>query len=73
MDMVLAKTDLASPRATRNWWPDKELRERIFKRITEEHGNTLRCLELITGNTSGRPAIRCWPARSRTASPTSTR
>jgi phosphoenolpyruvate carboxylase len=45
MDMVLAKTDLAIASRYAELVQDKELRERIFKRITEEHGNTLRCLE----------------------------
>ncbi len=49
MDMVLAKTDLAIASRYADLVPDAELRERIFKRISGEHGNTLRCLETITG------------------------
>jgi len=49
MDMVLAKTDLAIASRYAELVPDVELRERIFKRISAEHGSTLRCLELITG------------------------
>ncbi|HWW70950.1 MAG TPA: phosphoenolpyruvate carboxylase, partial [Duganella sp.] len=49
MDMVLAKTDLAIASRYAELVQDKELRERIFKRITEEHANTLTILESITG------------------------
>jgi phosphoenolpyruvate carboxylase len=49
MDMVLAKTDLAIASRYAELVADAELRERIFKRIAAEHGNTLRCLETITG------------------------
>jgi phosphoenolpyruvate carboxylase len=49
MDMVLAKTDLAIASRYAELVADGELRERIFKRISAEHGNTLRCLETITG------------------------
>jgi phosphoenolpyruvate carboxylase len=49
MDMVLAKTDLAIASRYAELVADVELRERIFKRIAGEHGNTLRCLESITG------------------------
>jgi len=49
MDMVLAKTDLAIASRYAELVQDKELRERIFKRITEEHANTLDILESITG------------------------
>nr|WP_315257819.1 phosphoenolpyruvate carboxylase [uncultured Duganella sp.] len=49
MDMVLAKTDLAIASRYAELVQDKELRERIFKRITEEHANTLSILESITG------------------------
>jgi phosphoenolpyruvate carboxylase len=73
MDMVLAKTDLAIASRYAELVQDKELRERIFKRITEEHANTLSLLQSITGRTSAWPATRCWRARSRTASPTSIR
>jgi hypothetical protein len=74
MDMVLAKTDLAIASRYAELVPDKELRERIFKRITAEHANTLR----LPGSASPAPlsawpAIRCWRARSRTASPISIR
>ena len=60
MDMVLAKTDLAIASRYAELVADQELRERIYKRITDEHGNTLRCLELITGNTerlAGNPLL----------------
>ena len=60
MDMVLAKTDLAIASRYAELVADTELRERIYKRITEEHGNTLQCLELITGNTerlAGNPLL----------------
>ena len=49
MDMVLAKTDLAIASRYAELVADAELRERIFKRISAEHGTTLRCLETITG------------------------
>ena len=49
MDMVLAKTDLAIASRYAELVADAELRERIFKRIAAEHGDTLRCLETITG------------------------
>ncbi|MPQ56580.1 phosphoenolpyruvate carboxylase [Duganella sp. FT27W] len=49
MDMVLAKTDLAIASRYAELVQDKELRERIFKRITEEHANTLAILQRITG------------------------
>jgi phosphoenolpyruvate carboxylase len=49
MDMVLAKTDLAIASRYAELVQDKELRERIFKRITEEHANTLTILQQITG------------------------
>jgi phosphoenolpyruvate carboxylase len=49
MDMVLAKTDLAIASRYAELVADAGLRERIFKRIAAEHGNTLRCLESITG------------------------
>ncbi|QOY96035.1 phosphoenolpyruvate carboxylase [Massilia sp. UMI-21] len=49
MDMVLAKTDLAIASRYAELVADVELRERIFRRITAEHGETLRCLEAVTG------------------------
>jgi len=49
MDMVLAKTDLAIASRYAELVADAALRERIFKRIAAEHGNTLRSLETITG------------------------
>jgi phosphoenolpyruvate carboxylase len=49
MDMVLAKTDLAIASRYAELVPDAALRERIFKRITAEYEETLRCLELVTG------------------------
>jgi phosphoenolpyruvate carboxylase len=50
MDMVLAKTDLPIAGRYAELVPDVELRERIFKRIAAEYGETLRCLEQVTGN-----------------------
>jgi phosphoenolpyruvate carboxylase len=50
MDMVLAKTDLAIASRYAELVPDAALRERIFKRISDEYGETLRCLEAVTGN-----------------------
>jgi phosphoenolpyruvate carboxylase len=49
MDMVLAKTDLAIASRYAELVADVELRERIFKRISAEHGLALQCLETITG------------------------
>ena len=49
MDMVLAKTDLAIASRYAGLVADVELRERIFRRITAEHGEALRCLEAVTG------------------------
>jgi phosphoenolpyruvate carboxylase len=60
MDMVLAKTDLAIASRYAELVPDAELRERIFKRITEEHANTLQILQSITGATerlAGNPLL----------------
>ena len=51
MDMVLAKTDLPIARRYAELVADVELRERIFKRIAQEHGTTVRILEEITGAT----------------------
>jgi phosphoenolpyruvate carboxylase len=51
MDMVLAKTDLAIASRYAELVADAALRERIFKRITDEHAATLDCLRIITGNT----------------------
>ncbi|MBJ7313134.1 phosphoenolpyruvate carboxylase [Rugamonas sp. CCM 8940] len=49
MDMVLAKTDLAIASRYAELVADQELRERIFKRITDEHASTLEILQSITG------------------------
>jgi phosphoenolpyruvate carboxylase len=49
MDMVLAKTDLAIASRYAGLVPDVELRDRIFRRISAEHGATLRSLEAVTG------------------------
>jgi phosphoenolpyruvate carboxylase len=60
MDMVLAKTDLAIASRYAELVQDKELRDRIFKRITEEHANTLTILESVTGATerlAGNPLL----------------
>jgi phosphoenolpyruvate carboxylase len=63
MDMVLAKTDLAIASRYAELVPDIPLRERIFRRITVEYAETLRCLELVTG-TSERLAANPLLARS---------
>jgi phosphoenolpyruvate carboxylase len=63
MDMVLAKTDLAIASRYAELVPDAELRERIFKRISAEYAETLRCLELVTG-TNERLAANPLLARS---------
>ena len=47
MDMVLAKTDLAIASRYAELVPDKELRERIFKRIGDEYRQTLDVLETV--------------------------
>jgi phosphoenolpyruvate carboxylase len=60
MDMVLAKTDLAIASRYAGLVADVELRERIFRRITAEHGESLRCLEAVTGATerlAGNPLL----------------
>ncbi|MFC0252591.1 phosphoenolpyruvate carboxylase [Massilia consociata] len=60
MDMVLAKTDLAIASRYAGLVADVELRERIFRRITAEYGETLRCLEAVTGVTerlAGNPLL----------------
>jgi phosphoenolpyruvate carboxylase len=60
MDMVLAKTDLAIASRYAQLVQDDELRTRIFKRITQEHADTLACLQAITGNTdrlAGNPLL----------------
>ncbi|NRR28707.1 phosphoenolpyruvate carboxylase [Oxalobacteraceae bacterium] len=60
MDMVLAKTDLAIASRYADLVQDKALRDRIFKRITEEHATTLNILESITGATerlAGNPLL----------------
>jgi phosphoenolpyruvate carboxylase len=49
MDMVLAKTDLPIASRYADLVPDRALRERIFRRISDEYAATLRCLEEITG------------------------
>lgn len=49
MDMVLSKTDLAIASRYADLVPDQELRERIFKRIRDEHAATLQCLATVTG------------------------
>ena len=60
MDMVLAKTDLAIASRYAGLVTDADLRERIFRRIAAEHGETIRCLEAITGATerlAGNPLL----------------
>jgi phosphoenolpyruvate carboxylase len=49
MDMVLAKTDLPIASRYASLVPDAALRERIFRRISDEYAATLRCMESITG------------------------
>ena len=48
-DSSVAKNGLAIASRYAELVPDAELRERIFTRIAAEHGNSLRCLETITG------------------------
>ncbi|GGX79047.1 phosphoenolpyruvate carboxylase [Massilia dura] len=60
MDMVFAKTDLAIASRYAELVADKELRERIFKRIGDEYRQTLEVLETITGVTerlAGNPLL----------------
>jgi phosphoenolpyruvate carboxylase len=60
MDMVLAKTDLAIASRYAELVADAALRERIFRRMTDEHATTLACLEAITGATerlAGNPLL----------------
>jgi len=49
MDMVLSKTDLSIASRYADLVADKELRDPIFKRITEEHERTISSFEIITG------------------------
>ncbi len=49
MDMVLSKTDLGLASRYAELVADKKLRQRIFKRIEEEHARTTQCLVDITG------------------------
>jgi phosphoenolpyruvate carboxylase len=49
MDMVLSKTDLGVASRYAELVADKKLRTRIFKRITDEHAQTVACLSSITG------------------------
>ncbi|QCP14153.1 phosphoenolpyruvate carboxylase [Pseudoduganella umbonata] len=60
MDMVFAKTDLAIASRYAELVPDKELRERIFKRIGDEYRQTLEVLDTVTGVTerlAGNPLL----------------
>jgi phosphoenolpyruvate carboxylase len=60
MDMVFAKTDLAIASRYAELVADKELRERIFKRIGDEYRQTLEVLETVTGVTerlAGNPLL----------------
>ena len=50
MDMVLSKTDLAVAGRYAELVADKKLRNRIFKRITDEHALTCSMLADITGH-----------------------
>lgn len=50
MDMVLSKIDLGVASRYAELVADKKLRERIFKRITQEHARTAECLTIITGH-----------------------
>ena len=63
MDMVLSKTDLAVASRYADLVTDRKLRNTIFKRITAEHGQTVDCLEMITG-AKGRLASNPLLARS---------
>jgi phosphoenolpyruvate carboxylase len=60
MDMVLAKTDLAIASRYADLVADKELRDRIFRRIGDEYRQTLACLESVTGTSerlAGNPLL----------------
>ncbi|HCY61493.1 MAG TPA: phosphoenolpyruvate carboxylase [Oxalobacteraceae bacterium] len=60
MDMVLSKTDLAVASRYAGLVPDRKLRNAVFKRIVEEHGQTVACLARITGETerlAGNPLL----------------
>ncbi|WP_338758855.1 phosphoenolpyruvate carboxylase [Massilia sp. METH4] len=60
MDMVFAKTDLAIASRYAELVADKELRERIFKRISDEYRRTLEVLDTVTGATerlAGNPLL----------------
>ena len=60
MDMVLSKTDLAVASRYAELVEDKKLRKSIFKRIVDEHGRTIGCLENITGEAerlAGNPSL----------------
>jgi phosphoenolpyruvate carboxylase len=49
MAMVLAKTDLAIGSRYAELVPDASLRERVFRRIADEHARTLRWVLAISG------------------------
>ncbi len=51
MDMVLSKTDLAVASRYAGLVTDRKLRNAVFRRIAEEHEQTVTCLEKITGET----------------------
>src|SRR5262249_8615948 len=49
MDMVLAKSALASASRYAELVPDRRLREAIFRRISEEHQRTVDVVAAVTG------------------------
>ena len=73
MDMVLAKSDIAIASRYAELVADAELREAIFARLRAEWQRPIDALFAIMGQTALLEAIRCWRARSATASPISIR
>ncbi|QAU34816.1 phosphoenolpyruvate carboxylase [Janthinobacterium sp. 17J80-10] len=60
MDMVLSKTDLAVASRYAGLVADKKLRHAVFKRVVDEHEQTVASLTLITGETerlAGNPLL----------------
>ena len=73
MDMVLAKSSIAIASRYAELVPDVKLRESIFGRIRREWHTSIETLLDIMGQSDCCRAIRCWTARSATASPISIR
>ncbi|EME17422.1 phosphoenolpyruvate carboxylase [Rhodococcus triatomae] len=60
MAMVMAKSDMGLAARYAELVPDTDLRDRVFGRITAEHGRTVRMYREITGNdslTADNPAL----------------